>query len=98
MKILLISPCKDPDMKYNKSMIMPQLSLYLLAGLTPLEYEVTIIEEDIEDIDLDEDCDLVGLSCLTSNAPRAYLLAQEFKKKGKTIVMGGVHPDRKSVV
>jgi radical SAM superfamily enzyme YgiQ (UPF0313 family) len=92
MKILLISPCKDPDMKYNKSMIMPQLSLYLLAGLTPLEYEVTIIEEDIEDIDLDEDCDLVGLSCLTSNAPRAYLLAQEFKKKGKTVVMGGVHP------
>jgi len=92
MKILLISPCKNPNMKYKKIMMMPQLSLYLLAGLTPLEYEVTIIEEDIEDINLDEDCDLVGLSCLTSNAPRAYLLAQEFKKKGKTVVMGGVHP------
>jgi radical SAM superfamily enzyme YgiQ (UPF0313 family) len=29
---------------------------------------------------------------MTSNAPRAYYLADEFKKRGKTVVMGGVHP------
>jgi radical SAM superfamily enzyme YgiQ (UPF0313 family) len=92
MKILLISPCEDPDIKQQKSVMFPQLALDLLAGLTPPEHDISIIEEEIEDIRLDVDCDLVGLSCMTSNAPRAYWLAQEFKKRGKTVVMGGVHP------
>jgi len=92
MKILLISPCKDPDYKRPKCIMMPQLALHLIAGLTPPEYDVKIIEEEIEDINLDEECDIVGLSCMTSNAPRAYHFAQEFKKRGKKVVIGGVHP------
>jgi radical SAM superfamily enzyme YgiQ (UPF0313 family) len=72
--------------------MMPQLALNLLEGLTPEKHQVKMIEEEIEDINLDVDCDLVGLSCMTSNAPRAYYLADEFKKRGKTVVMGGVHP------
>ncbi len=72
--------------------MMPQLSLHLLAGLTPPEHEVNIVEEEIEDINLDAECDLVGISCMTSNAPRAYYLAQEFRKRGKKVVLGGVHP------
>ncbi len=73
-------------------MLMPQLALFILAGLTPPEHDVTIIEEEIEPVPTDLDCDLVGLSCMTSNAPRAYALAGEFKKRGKTVVLGGVHP------
>lgn len=71
---------------------MPQLALYILGGLTPPEHEVTTIEEETEDIDLDQECDLVGISCMTANAPRAYELCSEFKKRGKTVVLGGVHP------
>jgi len=92
MKILLISPCIAPNIKQQKSVMFPQLALDLVAGLTPPEHEVSIIEEEYNEIDLAADCDLVGLSCMTSNAPRAYRLAQEFKKRGKTVVMGGVHP------
>ncbi len=92
MKILLISPVKNPQIIKPRGIMMPQLALSLLEGLTPDEYEVTTIEEEVETIDLDTDCDLVGLSCMTSNAPRAYYLADEFKKRGKTVVMGGVHP------
>lgn len=92
MKILLISPCKNPAFKKPKFIMIPQLSLHLIAGLTPPEYDVKIIEEEIEDINLNEECDLVGISCMTANAPRAYNLAQEFKKRGKKVVMGGVHP------
>ncbi len=71
---------------------MPQLALYILEGLTPPEHEVRIIEEEIEAIDLDQECDLVAISCMTANAPRAYELCQEFRKRGKTVVLGGVHP------
>jgi len=72
--------------------MIPQLALYILQGLTPPDHEVRIIEEETEDIDLDQECDLVGISCMTANAPRAYELCGEFKKRGKTVILGGVHP------
>jgi len=86
MKILLISPCEDPNIKQQKSVMFPQLALDLLAGLTPPGHEVSIIEEEVEEIPLDANYDLVGLSCMTSNAPRAYWLAGEFKKVHPTFV------------
>lgn len=92
MKILLISPVVDVGIKTTKQLMLPELALYILEGLTPSEHEVKIIEEEAEDIDLDEECDLVGISCMTANAPRAYALSREFKKRGRTVIMGGVHP------
>jgi radical SAM superfamily enzyme YgiQ (UPF0313 family) len=92
MKILLISPTIDAEKRTNKGLMMPQLALYILQGLTPPEHDVTIVEEETEDIDFDTDCSLIGISCMTANAPRAYVLCEEFKKRGKTVVLGGVHP------
>jgi radical SAM superfamily enzyme YgiQ (UPF0313 family) len=90
--ILLISPVRNPNVKKPKGIMMPQLALNLLESLTPAHHRVTLIEEEIEYVDLDTECDLVGISCMTSNAPRAYFLADEFRKRGKQVVMGGVHP------
>jgi len=92
MKILLLSPCKSPDVKKPRFLMIPQLSLHLISGLTPPEHEVKIVEEEVETIDIDEECDLVGISCMTANAPRAYALSEEFRKRGKKVVLGGVHP------
>lgn len=92
MKILLISPCIDPWTRTPKGAMGPQLSLYIIAGLTPAEYEVKIVEEEEEAIDLDVECDLVGISCMTANAPRAYFFASEFRRRGKIVVLGGIHP------
>ncbi|HSA95756.1 MAG TPA: radical SAM protein [Acidobacteriota bacterium] len=92
MKILLVTPSVDPNEKTNRQMLMPQLALFILQGLTPKEHQVATIDEEAEDIDLEQDCDLVGISFMTSNASRAYWLAREFKKRGKTVVLGGVHP------
>ncbi|HET6443898.1 MAG TPA: cobalamin-dependent protein, partial [candidate division Zixibacteria bacterium] len=72
--------------------MIPQLALHLLAGLTPPEHEVKIVEEEIEDVNFDEECDLVGISCMTANAPRAYRFAFEFRKRRKKVVLGGIHP------
>ena len=92
MKILLISPVRDIEYRTNKGLMMPQLALFIIEGLTPPQHQVKIVEEEYMPIDLEEDCDLVGISCLTSNAHRAYHFAREFKKRGKTVVLGGVHP------
>jgi radical SAM superfamily enzyme YgiQ (UPF0313 family) len=72
--------------------MIPQLALHILEGLTPERHSVKIVEEENEKVDLDEACDVVGISCMTSNAPRAYDLAQEFRKRGKKVILGGVHP------
>ncbi len=92
MKILLVSPVKDPGYRTRKALMLPQLALHILEGLTPPGHEVRIVEEEIDDVNPDQECDLVGISCMTSNAPRAYHLAGEFRKRGKTVILGGVHP------
>ena len=92
VKILLITPRVDIEKRTNKGLMMPQLALYILEGLTPPKHSVRIIEEETELVDLEQDCDLVGISCMTANAPRAYELCEEFKKRGKTVILGGVHP------
>ncbi len=72
--------------------MIPQLALFILKGLTPKKHEVKIVEEEYMELDLDEDCDVVAISCLTSNAYRGYRIADTFRKKGKIVVMGGIHP------
>ena len=70
---------------------LPQLSLNVVASLTPDRWEVKLVEEDLEDVDLDQPCDLVGISAMTANVTRGYELAAQFRERGRTVVMGGVH-------
>lgn len=91
MKILLISPCPDDNQRHD-SMAIPQLTLSLIAGLTPEKHEVKIIEEVFNDvIDFDQEVDVVGISIMTQTAIRGYEIANEFKSRGKTVVFGGIH-------
>ncbi|HPJ38796.1 MAG TPA: radical SAM protein [Spirochaetota bacterium] len=92
MKILLISPCIDPDYKTPKSVMMPQLSLHILSSMTPPPHHVTILEEEYRDIDFSGGYDLVGISCFTSNSRRAYAIADRFRETGVPVVLGGIHP------
>ena len=92
MKILLVSPVRDQHPFTNKGILIPQLALFILKGLTPEKHEVKIVEEEYMKLDLDEECDVVGISCMTSNAYRGYRIADAFREKGKIVVIGGVHP------
>jgi hypothetical protein len=83
MKILLVSPKRDQHQFTNKGILIPQLALFILQGLTPKKHEVKIVEEEYKQLDLDEECDLVGISCMTSNAYRGYRIADTFREKGK---------------
>jgi radical SAM superfamily enzyme YgiQ (UPF0313 family) len=92
MKILLVSPIRDQHQFTNGGILIPQLALFILQGLTPKQHEVKIVEEEYMQLDLNEECDVVGISCMTSNAYRGYRIADAFREKGKKVVMGGVHP------
>lgn len=73
---------------------MPPLGLPLLAAHTPNEHEVVILDDSRRMIRLDgrdAGFDLVGISALTPTAERAYELADEFRRRGAVVVLGGLH-------
>ncbi len=91
-KILFIFP-KWPELtlwghfKYK----FPPLGLLTVAGLTPENFAVEFIDENVSEIDFDSDADLVALSVMTPLAHRAYSIADRFRANGKKVVMGGIH-------
>jgi len=93
-KIVLISPTSTRPGLISKFFRFPPLNLALLAALAP-EYNYKIIDENIDEVDLEseevKEADLIGLTVMTAQAPRAYELADKFRKMGKTVVMGGMH-------
>jgi radical SAM superfamily enzyme YgiQ (UPF0313 family) len=69
------------------------LGLMVLAGLTPEEWDIHIVDENLGVPDYQglPRPDLVGLTAFTSQATRAYGLAAQFRGAGVPVVMGGVH-------
>ena len=91
-KILFIQP--TPYDTYGrlikkKKLYFVGLSLPLLAALTPGEYECEIVIETIEDVDFDSDADIVAISSMGHAVIRTLDIAREFKRRGKTVVLGG---------
>jgi radical SAM superfamily enzyme YgiQ (UPF0313 family) len=91
LKILLITPCPPEDRRLSLLHI-PQLSLAVVAGLTPAEHEVEIREEPWSRINFDGNYDLVGITAMTATAPRAYEISRIFREKGIRTILGGIHP------
>ena len=94
MKIRLIEPSRcigDGKLLKVKSLFIPPITLPLLAALTPSDFEVDIVSESFDDINFDDKVDLVGITAYTSRALRAYEIADEFRKRGVYVVMGGIH-------
>lgn len=94
MRVVIIAPAGESYIwrKRRAAFTMPPMALPLLAALTPAGVEVRLIDEAVEDVDTALEADLVGLSAMTANAPRAYALADHFRCRGIQVIMGGVHP------
>lgn len=66
-------------------------ALPTVAGLTPERHTVTICDENFDDIDFSAPVDIVGITGMTQQAPRAYEIAREFRRRGVHVAMGGMH-------
>ena len=89
MKVVLVYLKKRTD--NLKVMNAAPLTLPLLAAYTPPDIEVSIVDEAFETIDYDQEVDLVATTFVLPLAHRAYQLAGEFRKRGRTVVCGGPH-------
>jgi radical SAM superfamily enzyme YgiQ (UPF0313 family) len=92
MKLLLVSPSGKLGRKIPKAIKIPQLGLHILASLTPDDVDITVVDEEIKEIDYSLHFDLVGISCMTATANRSYHLADRYRQKGSKVVLGGIHP------
>lgn len=97
IKIALLAPAGAMHRysgSFGKSLHYAPLTLTTLAALVPedVEADVVIYDETAGKIPLDIDAELIGITCITGTAPRCYAYADYFRKKGKTVFMGGVHP------
>ena len=99
MKILLIAPASGKWKKIGRSKVFngktfrfSLLSLLSVAAETPPDIEIKIIDEQVEVIPCEEDFDLVGITCMTALANRAYKISSSFRKRGIPVVLGGMHP------
>jgi len=98
MKILFVEPVIVPNARKIRNKILAKmytsnsLTFQILASVTPEKHTIRLMDERFEEINYDEDCDIVGITCTTYYAPRAYDIADGFKNRGKTVVMGGHHP------
>ncbi len=91
-RLLLISPVASTGLVAKQfNFRLPVLGPLKVAALTPPSWQVTIQDEKIEPLDLEQDADLVGITAMTTVAPRAYQIADHFRRRGVKVVMGGMH-------
>src|SRR4051794_27331349 len=70
---------------------VPPITGIHLAALTPPDYQVRVIHQQVQPIDFDTGADLIALSFFTGFASEAYRLAHEFRKRGKPVIADGPH-------
>lgn len=98
MKILLVSPACGKwkgigrhKVFNGKTFRFSMLSLLTVAELSPADAEITIVDEQVEDIPFAEQFDVVGITAMTATAPRAYEIAARFRQRDIPVVLGGFH-------
>jgi radical SAM superfamily enzyme YgiQ (UPF0313 family) len=97
VKILFVNPIHHPhsmnflhclDIVGVKYSHMP-LSLPTLAAVTPPDIAVELVDENVDPVPFGSDADIIALSGSVPQRDRVFELADEFRKRGKLVALGG---------
>src|SRR5947199_6077594 len=95
MKVKMILPAlteaKSPFFRPVKYSLFPPLGLATLAGYLDDTIEVTLQDEHVERLDVDDEPDLVVIQVYITSARRAYQLADHYRRRGAYVALGGLH-------
>jgi radical SAM superfamily enzyme YgiQ (UPF0313 family) len=95
MKVTMILPAlteaTSPFFRPVKYSLFPPLGLATLAGYLDDDTEVEIQDEHVERLDLSRTPDLVVIQVYITSASRAYRIADEYRRRGVHVALGGLH-------
>jgi radical SAM superfamily enzyme YgiQ (UPF0313 family) len=93
VKLILpaLTEATSPYWRPIKYSLFPPLGLATLAAYLDPDLEVSLHDEHVETIDLDDRPDLVVIQVYITNAYRAYAIADHYRARGTYVVLGGLH-------
>lgn len=95
MRIKLILPALteaiSPFFRPIKYSLFPPLGLATLAACCAPDDELTLVDEHVEALRCDDEPELVVIQVYITNARRSYEIADLYRSRGCTVVLGGLH-------
>lgn len=99
MRLLLINP-KLPDSFWSlkwaiyailpgKRAVNPPLGLATLAALCPKDWQVEIVDENVQPVPLSPTADVIGIGGMGVQVPRQRELLAYYQQRGHHVVVGG---------
>jgi len=81
-------------MTFTRKALFAPLNLTICAALVPKHWQVQIIDECAMEQPHrpGKDVDIVAIGAMTTQAQRAYEIADQYRALGVTVLMGGIHP------
>ncbi|OFX88529.1 MAG: radical SAM protein [Bacteroidetes bacterium GWF2_33_16] len=90
MKFQLIFP-KWRKLEGQTVFNLPPHGAIVFAATIPADFEVEFIDENLEEMRYDDTVDFVGISMLlTTQIKRGWAIADEYRKRGKKVIFGGI--------
>lgn len=86
-----LTEATSPFWRPIKYSLFPPLGLATLAAYLDPDLEITLQDEHVEKLDLEDQPDLVVIQVYITNAYRAYRIADHYRSRGAYVVLGGLH-------
>jgi radical SAM superfamily enzyme YgiQ (UPF0313 family) len=95
MRVKMILPAlteaTSPFFRPIKYSLFPPLGLATLAAYLDEDDEVTLCDEHVEKLRLDDEPDLVVIQVYITSARRSYEIADHYRRRGARVALGGLH-------
>ena len=93
VKLILpaLTEATSPFWRPIKYSLFPPLGLATLAAYLDPDLEISLQDEHVEKLDLNDQPDLVVIQVYITNAYRAYQIADHYRARGAYVALGGLH-------
>jgi len=86
-----LTEATSPFWRPIKYSLFPPLGLATLAGHCDPDDDITLVDEHVQTLRAGDAPDLVAIEVYITNARRAYQIADHYRARGSTVILGGLH-------
>ena len=98
--LYLINPRADSPSYYSAEVVsdsgrrkpaalVADLTVATVAAMAPRDFNVRVLDENMDVVNFDDDSDLVGITGRINQWQRMRGIAEEFRRRGKLVLIGG---------